>query len=188
MRKAISLLTLTALFLAACATLTGQESSPGEAPDQPRPEQTEVPLPPSGEVQDKPSQVELPEGAVLEFRRSGGFAGLNEVWTLYADGRLTRAESDQPGAATQEWQVEAEQVAVLLEVIDGLGFFSLPSGDLSQAPGADRFSYSLTVNYQGSSRTISAAEGAKGASAALWQVISEVQGFVDKVASSQDAS
>jgi len=180
MRKTMSLITLAALLLSACATLPMQDTSPDEAPDQPQPAQTE--LPPSGEAQSKPSRVELPEGAVLEFRRSGGFAGLNEVWTLYADGRLTKAESDQPGASIQEWQTDPEQVTALLEKIVALGFFELPAGGEPVAVGVDRFAYSLTLGYNDMRHTVSAAEGAGDVPEPLWQAIAEVQAFLEATA------
>ena len=177
MLKTMSLMLLAALALAACATLPGQDTSPDFAPDQPT--RTETPLPPSGEAQDKPSRVELPEGAVLEFRRSGGFAGLNEVWTLYADGRLTKEDDDELDARPQEWQVAPEQVTALLEKIVSLGFFELPAGSEPGAAGVDRFAYSLTLSYNDMRHTASAAEGGVEVPEALWQAIPEVQAFLE---------
>lgn len=178
MRKAVVFIFIASLLLGACATLAAQEQ---ETPilESPKPAQSQPPPSPTSETQDKPEPAELPEGAVLVFQRSGGFAGVNEVWTLYADGRLTKSDHDQPEAEIQEWQVEPEEVKALLEKIDSLGFFSLPDSSGGEAAGVDRFSYSLAASYQGSSRTLSAAEGAKGVTEVYFQAISEVQRFLE---------
>ncbi len=181
MRKALVCLFITALLLGACATLPAQEQgTPVE--ESSTPVHTQPPLPPTSGTQDKPEPAELPEGAVLVFQRSGGFAGVNEVWTLYADGRLTKSDHDQPEAEIQEWQVEPEEVMALLEKIDSLGFFSMQA---SVKPGevcCDRFAYSLAASYHGTSRELSAVEGTAGIPEAYWQVISEVNTFLQSVA------
>ena len=195
MSKMIASCLIFSLLVSGCATLPAQQTapaeapeqpaqgtSPGQAPEQPEAAQTELPLPPESEPQDKPSPLELPEGVLLEFRRSGGFAGLDEVWRLYADGRLAKATSVQPDAPLQEWQADPEQVTALLETIVALDFFDLPPGGKPEIVGADLFSYSLAVNYNGFSRQVSAVEGAAGAPEALWQAVTAVQIFVDAVA------
>jgi hypothetical protein len=180
MRKTIILFFLSALLLVACAKLPAQEGATPveENPDQPLPAQTETPLPSTGAGQDKPSPVELPEGAVLVFHRSGGIAGVNEIWTVYADGRVTLLEGNQPEASTQQWQVDPEQVVTLLEKLDSLGFFTL---QISGGPGdacCDRFAYSLAVAYQENSRELSAVEGASRVPDGYWQAVSEVEAFL----------
>ena len=140
----LSLIIVAAVALSACADLTvpgqGPQPYPAEgdmAPTRPagdvtspQPDDSGAPYPASeGPIVDDKTQ--LPEGVVIEFHRSGGFAGLDETWQVYTDGRITKSQAKNPEAIS-EYQVKAEQVQALLAEIDELGFFRMQA---SGSPG-----------------------------------------------------
>jgi hypothetical protein len=117
---------------------------------------------------------ELPRGAVIVFRRSGGIAGLDEEWTLYADGRVVSKDGRQ-------WQTSAEQVSGLLERLDALGFFDLEATTAPVVPCCDRFYYELAVIGNEQTNTVATYDGAPDTPPGVWQAIEAVTNFLDKV-------
>ncbi|MEW5958790.1 MAG: protealysin inhibitor emfourin [Chloroflexota bacterium] len=109
--------------------------------------------------------------AVLLFRRSGGLAGISEQWLIYADGRVTVDEG-------REWQAGAERVEQLLKTIDTLGFFELDGTYLPLDTCCDRFTYEITVRFDGKINTVTTIDAAPNAPPALQQVISEISRFL----------
>ena len=93
------------------------------------------------QVPDKPtdSGASKSGGAVIIYERSGGFAGISEMWTIFPDGRVVSADGE-------EFTVPADEVAALLAAIEALGFFDMnnPSGLPSTC--ADCFVHQITVN------------------------------------------
>ena len=78
----------------------------------------------------------------IDLERSGGFAGIRQISSVSTD--------DMP-------EDEARQVANL---VDGAGFFELPSVIRSTAPGADRFQYKITVEGEHGTHVVQVDEAA----------------------------
>jgi hypothetical protein len=171
MRKVLMITLLGSLLLAACATLPAQEQSPTEAPVvvSPAPAETQVP-PAAGKTPVDVGKGSLPEGVVIEFRRSGGIAGVNEDWFVYSDGRITQGGN--------EWQVTPEQVQELLAKIETLGFFEMKGSYTELNTCCDRFTYELTVRSGDKVNRVSTIDAAPGAPAELWQVIDGISNLV----------
>ena len=113
----------------------------------------EVTLPQAGTI--VPPATEDPTAGKLfdsiELIRSGGIAGKELSIVLQANGSLMR-----DGVAST---IPVDQVKQISDMLDKIGFFGLQG--VFQAPGtsADKYSYSLTAERNGSSRTINAQEG-----------------------------
>ena len=164
------------LILGACWASSGRteisptstivEPSPSPAPPTPTSQSPES-------IPDEP-QVDLPPGAVIVYRQSGGFAGLNEEWTIYADGRVTAKDGSQ-------WQASPEGVSDLLYTIKSLGFFKIEASHVSIVPCCDRFSYELTVVTDELANSAATYDGAPSTPSALSSAIQAVTNFLDRV-------
>ena len=78
----------------------------------------------------------------IHFRRTGGFAGMRL--------EVTVDSSELPG----------EEVERLRLLVRKAHFFELPDALEGAAPGADRFSYTLTVESGGRAHTVHASDAA----------------------------
>lgn len=126
------------------------------------------------------SEAEMPKGVVVEHERSGGFAGLEETWTVYGDGRVTYKQGEGEAAEAREWTVEPEQVQALLSRAEELGFFKMEADYTPLDTCCDRFTYKVTVNGASASNTVTTIDAAKEAPEALWQLIDEVNRLVEE--------
>lgn len=152
------------LLLAACA---GPRTAPASLPTTQQPVAS-----PSQTGAEKPVPA-LPAGAVIEYRRSGGVAGVDEVYTIYADGRIVNAKG-------REWFVSPQEVARLAEGIMQVGFFQAQEVGSSIAPCCDRFSYTLTVSLAGQTHTIHTYDGAGDLPEAIQRAFDDVAAFVQE--------
>ena len=169
--KNLVLIAFAFLLLAGCATLPLDASTPsgGAVPASPTsPSMPGSSVPDSGEL-----PKDMPPDAVLVYHRSGGIAGIDEVWTIYSDGRITK---DRGG----EWQAPAERVTALLQAIDELGFFNMQASYMPADTCCDRFSYELAVRNKGQEHQVITMDGAPGTPEAFWQILTEVQRFLDE--------
>ena len=152
MRRLFILLVIIAGLLVGCtgAIPTGAPGTalPAEQSDAVYPPPTQTPPTPEAYLGPEKAPApagprgELPEGAVISYSRSGGFAGVEEEWFIYPDGRVAMTEG-----GTQ--QMTAEQVNELLAGLQEAGFFTSPG--YSSPPGvcADCFTYTLAVEKDG---------------------------------------
>ena len=109
--------------------------------------------------------------AVIVFHRSGGFAGVDEQWLIYADGRIEGPEGVQR-------QVEPEQVQALLETITTNEFFALDDSYVPLDSCCDRFSYELTVRLDNNQKTIHTIDDAPEQPQQLTQILSAVDALL----------
>jgi hypothetical protein len=72
------------------------------------------------------------------FKRSGGFAGLNEEWIIFVDGRIQASNGDTS-------QISPETVSQLLNSLETAGFFNLNDSYLPEDSCCDRFFYEITA-------------------------------------------
>jgi hypothetical protein len=108
---------------------------------------------------------------VIEYHRSGGVVGVDEAYTIYADGRIVNAKG-------QEWFVSPQEVARLTESIVQVGFFQAQEVGSSIAPCCDRFSYTLTVYLAGRTHTVHTYDGAGDLPEAVQRAFEEVAVFI----------
>jgi hypothetical protein len=92
-------------------------------------------------------RVNVPDDAAIIFHRGGGFAGVDERWIIYPDGRIE-------GPAGEQRQVKPEQVQALLETIQAAGFFDLDNSYVPLNTCCDRFTYAITVQVGDKTKTV----------------------------------
>jgi hypothetical protein len=170
MSKKVTWVLLGTLILAACAS--GGVSGASALPTSP----VSLPLSPVGTPigQSKPtggSAAEMPQGAVIVYRRSGGISGVSEEWVVYDDGRLTAASGE-------EWRVAPEPVAQLVAGIEGLGFFGLEENYVPRDTCCDRFTYELTVRSAGRVHTVTALDATPDTPDEVWEALRAVGQFI----------
>jgi len=138
------------------APTTSVDASPSQVvpTNGPREYSTEeVQLPAPGTI--IPPATQDPEAGTLfdsvALNRSGGFAGKELNIVVKSDGTLTR-----DGVTST---VTADQVKEISNMLDQMGFFGMQG--VFQAPGtsADMYVYKVTVERNGSTRTVTAQEG-----------------------------
>jgi hypothetical protein len=182
------LIVLSATLLAACGgspapTGSSAPTSPAAptqpvAPTQPpeataAPEATAVPeataapataAPTKGDTQAPNANA---EGVLVIFKRTGGIAGVNDVLTVYEDGRVTYVGRNAENTA----QVAPEELAELRRLLATPEFAALDRR--YSALGADLFSYSITTARDGKAQTVITMDGANNPQI-LNQVLAEV--------------
>lgn len=160
MRLNLRLLILTALLLSACATTDN-------------PPVTGAPQPPTAEVTSEPTSVipidvtlppvgtsvapvtEDPESGIpfdaVYLEQSGGFTGIPLKVEIHSDGRLIR-----DGVTSS---VTPEQVTEIDSIIKEINFFGIQGQFEPASNNPDAYSYKISVDRGGSSRTINAQDG-----------------------------
>ena len=154
---------LAGLFLTACGDMTLSQDTVQLSPtDIPLPEATPIELPTAVSIPptiDEPqSVITLPsvdgvdiepidlietvgtDEPVIVYSRSGGFAGLEQEWNIYADGRIENAEGKLVG------QAEPAEVTAVVMLADEAGFYELDDEYLDKnVTCCDLITYTLTV-------------------------------------------
>lgn len=167
---------MMAFILGSCVTLPAQYppgATPGEvdlAPTlPPGPPQTPTPRDSSAPKEELP--LDLPQGAAIVFKRSGGLAGVDETWVIYFDGRITAAD----GAA---YRTDEEAVNALLDQLRALDLAKFAGDYTPLNPCCDRFFYELFLNVDATHVLIKTADGASDVPEAVWQAIDLVSAFI----------
>jgi hypothetical protein len=106
-------------------------------------------------------------GAVIIYQRSGGFVGISEEWTFYPDGRIISIDET-------EYNLPAEQVMLLLDEIESLGFFDMSDSGSLFSNCRDCFSYHLTVRSGEQFNSISMVDGASDTPDQLWEIVEKI--------------
>ena len=109
--------------------------------------------------------------ATIVLHRSGGFAGVDEQWLMYADGQIEGPEGEQQ-------QVEPEQVQAVLEIITTNNFFALDDSYVPLDSCCDRFSYALTVQLHNNQKTVRTIDDAPEQPQQLTQVLNAVNALL----------
>lgn len=163
------LLVLGMTLIAGCTTLPAGEQGSTVLPLEPT--KTGVTQP------EKPGSSQT-SGIVIEFRRSGGFAGVDEAWTIYSNGRIT--SSNQGNTNDYAEQVPPEKVEALLGEIEALGFFEMTGNYIPLDTCCDRFTYEVIVHAGEKSHRVSTIDAAPEAPPELWQVIEAIRTFMEQ--------
>jgi hypothetical protein len=161
--KLISLVVLAAMLASACTTAKANPAGENQV--------VEVTDAPQGRV----AKVVATEGPdMISFHRSGGFAGVDEQWTFYAEGKVVTAK----GA---EQAFEAAKVETLLSDIETLGFFELQDSYGSKFSACkDCFSYEITISRNGQVKTITFTDGSD-VPAELTQAIEKIDSLISSL-------
>lgn len=137
----------------AATTNTQSAPPPGEAPSD------------TGTI---PEEVVFPPEAVIIFTQSGGFAGFDNTWVFYADGRVTYNGAE---AAPQT----PERINEVINELDNLGFFQMEYITGPNDHCCDFFYYTLAVKTQNRQNYVSFSEGDPNLPQALWDALSLIQ-------------
>ncbi|MBN1993676.1 MAG: hypothetical protein JW953_13325 [Anaerolineae bacterium] len=124
--------------------------------------------------QDSVVQEAREGGAVVIVERTNVGNCIKEVWVVYSDGRMV-AEN---GSSTIEDTATPEDVSTLLTEIEELGFFDLDS--TKHTACRDCFSYEITVDSGGQSRTVSAVDGGTDVPGAYWKAFARITKLAPK--------
>jgi simple sugar transport system permease protein len=119
------------------------------------------------------------DGAVLTYERNGGSNCIDELYAVYADGRIVGND----GTDVIEKQVTPAEVDQLLAAIDARGWFTDEMYDTWHTPCGQCFGYYITVRYEGQEKTVKAVDGGTDAPADYWQVVSLINGSIPKFTS-----
>ena len=96
-------------------------------------------------------------GMVIEYRRSGGFAGWNDYLTIRSDGQCTL---ERRGGETQRFTLDAETLQKLQALVRESRFFELESRYMPPRSIPDAFHYTVTIRDGERRHTVETMDGA----------------------------
>jgi hypothetical protein len=139
---------------------------------EPTPTETAVPEPEQpqtgGTTRDS---GELPAGDFIMFQQSGGFAGVDQKWVFYPDGQIELPDSTQK-------QVNSNQFQALIDTIQAADFFELNESYVPLDNCCDRFTYTITVQIDGQSKTVTTTDGAPKQPEQLTTIMNEINSLL----------
>lgn len=109
---------------------------------------------PSADDEEEIEPIDLTEAvgndeAVIIYSKSGGFAGLEQEWRFYADGRVENSAGEFIG------QVEPATITAVVMLADEVGFYELDDEYLDKnMTCCDLITYTLTVTDGEQSKTV----------------------------------
>jgi hypothetical protein len=116
------------------------------------------------------SPLAVPGSVVIMVHRTGGFAGVDETWTLYDDGRVAHT-----GRGTgQTNQIGSNAVAAVIAVARA-NFAALNTVYKPANTCCDRFVYEIAITVNGQTKTIHAVDGAADEPPTTTQVLTALQ-------------
>jgi simple sugar transport system permease protein len=116
-------------------------------------------------------QALVDDKAVVVYERNGGNSCVEELYGIYADGKVT---SDLGDNNVKKLQSTPAQVSALLKQVSDLGFFTPNFYTTHHTPCGACFDYSTTVTYQGVTKTVEAVDGGTDAPANYWQMTADL--------------
>ena len=122
--------------------------------------------------QDSVIQEAMAGGAVIIYERTGEATCVDEVWSIYPDGRLV----GENGSIRIDETVTSEEISALLAEIEELGFFDLESTEHTAC--RECFAYQITVSHGDQRKTVSAIDGGTDTPGAYWKVFAKIKGLV----------
>jgi hypothetical protein len=109
------------------------------------------------------------DGAVVVYERNGGPSCVEELYAVYPDGRVV---SDLGSGTSTTGHLSSDEVDQLLSKISNAGFFTDLFVTTYHPPCRACFRYSVTVTYNGQTKTVGAVDGGTDAPAEYWIVVS----------------
>jgi len=176
MRKPLCLV-LALLALLPTAGCTATTVAPTAVTPGVTPARTPVVTATSGSTVASTASVEAqsePEGeaaVVLVYKRSGGFAGVDESWTVYEDGRVVDASG-------KESTVSISELADVIAQAQQAGFFDQRLAVDRKSACADCFTYELEMSVDGQRNKVAFKDAQQDVPDAIWRLLASVQGLV----------
>jgi hypothetical protein len=99
-----------------------------------------------------PDEIELPDGAVIVFTQTGGFAGFDDTWVFYPDGQVTFNGVEQS-------PLTPERINEAVTELETLGFFEMTHITKPGTFCCDFFDYTLAVQTQDNQNFVSFSDG-----------------------------
>lgn len=112
------------------------------------------------------------DGAIIVLERNGGMACDDELYAIYPGGRTVSTLTD---GTTISGQLAPGEVDELLADISDAGFFTDLFQTTYHPPCAACYQYSVTVTYEGQSKTVGAVDGGVDAAVEYWIVVGQVE-------------
>ncbi len=116
----------------------------------------------------------LSDDTVIIYGRSGGFAGLQQEWTIYADGRIDLPDGSQK-------RVDPAQIQTLFDTIRTANFQSLNESYLPEDTCCDLFTYNVTVQTDSEKQTITTMDDASNVPVELTAVLQAINQLIQTV-------
>lgn len=149
---------LLLIGLAGCATLTSPSVSPTSQAS---------PLA-------SPLTTPTPNNWLVRYHRSGGFAGFDETWFIYSDGRVEHVGK----GSGRSIQLTSDQITALVGALRTTGFMALKDSYVPKNQCCDRFLHEITVSLDGQQKTVQTLDAAPDEPPALTNLISLLNGLL----------
>ena len=107
----------------------------------------------------------------MVYHRSGGIAGVDETWSIYADGRVQHSGRGTGSAG----QLTADQLNSLFTTLRSIDLTSIKDSYVGANTCCDRLIYELAINLDGKTKTIKTIDAAEGEPAALTTLLSAIR-------------
>ena len=151
------------LTLAACAPAATPAPSP-----TPVPPATRAPSPIESPLQSPlPTAPSPSEGALLVYHRTGGFQGVNDIWTVAANGQV----SYQGQLTNTAQQLNTTQMTELEAAVRSANFMSLQDSYVPENDCCDRYTHEITVSVAGQTKTVRTVDASPTEPAGLTSLI-----------------
>lgn len=112
---------------------------------------------------DEVAEPDAVSDAAIIYNRSGGFAGVQQEWMIYPDGRIEFPDGSQK-------QVDSAQAQALFETIQSANFQSLNASYVPEDACCDLFTYTVTLQAGDETYTVTTMDEAPNEPAALTAV------------------
>ena len=105
----------------------------------------------------KIERLQLPKGALIAFRKSGGLKFSSREIVIYPDGRVSYGGTDLPKQASAPQKLGEAQIAELRRMLDQSGFFRLVLAGGQQPP--DSYAYEIVAQIDAKSNYVEVFDG-----------------------------
>jgi hypothetical protein len=104
----------------------------------------------TSQVSPTPEPLQLPKGALIAFRKSGGLKFSSREIVIYPDGRVSYGGTDLPKQASTPPKLGDAQIAELRQMLDQSGFLRLLLAGGQQPP--DSYAYEIVAQIDAKSK------------------------------------
>jgi hypothetical protein len=118
------------------------------------------------------SPIAAPDGALIRLHRTGGFAGVDETWLIYGDGRIGYSGRGS-GRAKQLTPDEMSSLLVAAQKVMQMG-----QPYMAQDLCCDRFIYDITIALDGQMKTVRTVDAAPDEPPAVTKLLAVITSAV----------
>ena len=111
---------------------------------------------------------------IIIYGRSGGFAGLQQEWTIHANGQIVLPDGSQT-------EIDVAQAQVLFDTVKTANFQSLNEAYMPKDICCDLFTYTVTVQTGNETQTITTMDEAPNVPAELTAVLQTINELIQTV-------